>query len=265
MDDVIQGIPQLPQASPEYLAERIAALHPGANDDDTLPDATHDPPLGECLQLTPDQVRQRFYSFQQRNTAAGNTGWSNEWLRMIGDDSNTPHYVHTETPPNPIHVAFTTFFNKILQGRIVGEGRELLVTARLIMIPKPQGGLRPIRIECAMMRLMSATAAALARAVVSPLLRPIQLGGGLKCGVEIGARLLDAAYCRDDCIISVDIANAFNTTRHRVIWDALAEKFPGILRYFRMKHELPAKMIGNDGAVVAWTSRPRGSVGRTVL
>ena len=89
---------------------------------------------------------------------------------MLGDDRNTPNYVHTETPPNKLHVALTTFFNKILQGRIVGEGRELLVTARLIMIPKPLGGLRPIRIECAMMRLMSATAAALARVVVSPLL-----------------------------------------------------------------------------------------------
>lgn len=253
MDGVIKGVPQPPQASPEYLAERIAALHPEANEDDTLPDAAEDPPLDDCLQLTPDQVRQRFYTIQKKNTAAGNTGWSNEWLRMIGDDRNIPNYIHTETPPNALHVAFTNFFNKILQGRIVGEGRELLVTARLIMIPKPQGGLRPIRIECAMMRLMSATAAALARVVVSPLLRPIQLGGGLKCGVEIGARLLDAAYEREDAIISVDIANAFNTTRHRYIWDALAEKLPGILRYFRMKHEMPAKMIGNDGAVIAWT------------
>ena len=253
MDEVIRGVQQPLPVSPEYIAERIAALHPEANENDTLPDAAEDPPLSDCLQLTPDQVRQRFYTIQLKNTAAGNTGWSNEWLRMLGDDRNSPNYVHTETPPNALHVAFTHFFNKILQGRIVGEGRELLVTARLIMIPKPQGGLRPIRIECAMMRLMSATAAALARAVISPLLRPIQLGGGLKCGVEIGARLLDVAYCQEDCIISVDIANAFNTTRHRFIWDALAEKFPGILRYFRMKHELPAKMIGNDGSVVGLT------------
>ena len=91
-----------------------------------------------------------------------------------------------------------------------------------------------------MMRLMSATAAAIARLVVSPQLRPIQLGGGLKCGVEIGARLLDAAYERDDCVISVDIANAFNTTRHKVIWDGLAAMYPGILRYYRMKHETAA-------------------------
>ena len=99
-------------------------------------------------------MRQRFYAIQKKNTTAGNTGWSNEWLRMIGDDRNTPNYVHTETPPNALHVAFVKFFNKILQGRIVGEGRELLVIAHLIMIPKPQGGLRLI-----------------------------QLGGGLKCEV----------------------------------------------------------------------------------
>lgn len=71
--------------------------------------------------------------------------------------------------------------------------------------------------------------------------------------MEIGARLLDAAYSRDDTVISVDITNAFNSTHHRVMWDGLAEKFPSILRYFRMKHGTPSRMIGNDGKVVAWT------------
>ena len=41
--------------------------------------------------------------------------------------------------------------------------------------------------------------------------------------------------------------------RHRVMWDGLAEKFPSTLRYFRMKHGTPSRMIGNDGKVVAWT------------
>ena len=253
MDELLRGVNQQPQPSPEYLAERIAALHPLDDDRDDLPDAHYDPPVERCLQLTADQVRQRFYGISKKNTASGNTGWSNEWLRFLGDDRNEPNYVHTETLPNALHVAFTLFFNKILQGRIVGEGRSLIVTARLIMIPKPQGGLRPIRIECAMIRLMSATAAAIARAVLAPTLRPLQLGGGLKGGVEIGARLLDAAYARDDCIISVDIANAFNSTRHRRIWDSLRANYPEILRYYRMKYETPSKMIGNDGKIIAWS------------
>jgi hypothetical protein len=153
-----------------------------------------------------------------------------------------------------IHKAFTAFFNKILQGRITGEGRELLVTARLIMINKPDGGLRPIRIECAIMRLFGAVASGIARAVIGPMLRPLQLGGGLKCGVEFGARLLDAAYERGDGIISVDIANAFNTARHRPIWDGLQQKYPGILRYYRMKYETPARMVNNEGKVIGMTS-----------
>lgn len=67
------------------------------------------------------------------------------------------------------------------------------------------GGLRPIRIECATMQLMSATAAVLARVIIAPGLRPIQLGRGwggvgwgIRCGVEIRAKLLGPAYSRDD-------------------------------------------------------------------
>ena len=56
-------------------------------------------------------------------------------------------------------------------------------------------------------------------------------------------------------MISIDIANAFNTARHRAIWESLTDKFPGILRYYRMKHEFPAKMIGNDGETVAWMNK----------
>ena len=97
------------------------------------------------------------------------------------------------------------------------------------------------------MRFMRAIAAAIARATVGPLLHPMQPGRGLKCGVEFGARLLDAAHERDDGFVSIDIKNAFNTARHRPIWDGLAVMFPGILVYDRMKHELPSKMIDNFG------------------
>jgi Reverse transcriptase (RNA-dependent DNA polymerase) len=253
LQDLLTGVPAVPQASPEFIAQKIRDLHPVSDERDLLPDSAADPELDDCLQLNSDQVRDRFYSLKS-NTSAGNTGWTNEWLRLVGDDRNDPNYCATTTPPSPIHKAFTAFFNKILQGRITGEGRELLVTARLIMINKPDGGLRPIRIECAIMRLFGAVASGIARAVIGPMLRPLQLGGGLKCGVEFGARLLDAAYERGDGIISVDIANAFNTARHRPIWDGLQQKYPGILRYYRMKYETPARMVNNEGKVIGMTS-----------
>ena len=57
----------------------------------------------------------------------------------------------------------------------------------------------------------------------------MQLGGGLRCGVEFGARMLNAAYQREEAVISIDIANAFNSARHRHIWDGLLIVFPGVL------------------------------------
>ena len=104
------------------------------------------------------------------------------------------------------------------------------------------------------MRLFGAVASGIARAVIGPMLRPLQLGGGLKCGVEFRARLLDAAYERGDGIICVDIANAFNTARHRPICDGLQQKHPGILRYYRMKYGTPARMVNNEGKVIGMTS-----------
>ena len=253
MDGLLKGVPIQPPVTQEEMAKAIHALHPADDERDILPDAEDDPPLADCMQLTPDSVRAKFYTLQKKNTAAGNTGWTNEWLRMLGDDRMDVAYVHQVTPPTALHLAFTVFFNRVLQGRYSGEGRDLLVTARLIMIPKPQGGLRPIRIECAIMRLLGAVAAAMARVKVGPLLRPMQLGGGLRCGVEFGARMLDAAYLRDEAVLSIDIANAFNTARHRPIWNGLLTMFPGALRYYRMKHETSSRMIGNDGTLVGTT------------
>ena len=101
-----------------------------------FPDSAADPELDDCLQPNSDQVNDCFYSLKS-DTSAGDTGLTNEWLRLVEDDRNDPNYCATTTPPTPIHKALTAFFNKILQGRISGEGRELLVTARLIMINKP--------------------------------------------------------------------------------------------------------------------------------
>ena len=101
-----------------------------------------------------------------------------------------------DTPPLPIH---TAFFNKILRGDVLGGGHDLLITARLIMLPKGPQSFRPLRIECALMRLFSAAACDIARPLMATSLRPLQLGGGLRGGVEFGARLLDIGYDQGGC------------------------------------------------------------------
>ena len=96
----------------------------------------------------------------------------------------------------------------ITRGEIYGTARNLLVAARLNVVPKNGNKYRPIRIECAVCRLFGAVASDIARKIVGPGLQPIQTGCGLRCGVESGARMADLAYRLEDTIIAVDIANA---------------------------------------------------------
>ena len=121
------------------------------------------------------------------------------------------------------------------------------------MVPKEGNKYRPIRIECAICRLFGAVAAGVARKAVGPGLLPIQTGGGLRCEVEFASRMADLAYRQEDAIIAVDLKNAFNTIRHRPIFDAIMERHSPIARFFRWKYGTPSEMRDHSGRVVAHT------------
>jgi hypothetical protein len=207
---------------------------------DVLPDPADDPV--ECLQLTADdQVQDRIYRVNC-DSSSGRTGWTNALLRRLCDDRTGTAAGIADTPPLTIHLSLTSFFNKILRRAISGEGRDLLVGARLIMIPKGANAYRPIRIECAMMRLLGAAACDQACLQVAPFLRPHQVGGGLKGGVEFGARLLNIGHNQGDTIISIDVENAFNSTRHINVFQEILDKAPKLARIFRWKYGTPSSM-----------------------
>ena len=109
-----------------------------------------------------------------------------------------------------------------------------------MLIDKPDGGSRPIRIECACRRWFSAAACKVAMLTIRPHLRPLQLGGGL-------------SHREGLSVISVDIENAFNSTRHRVIYDSLCLYYPSLLPFFRFKYGQPSPMHNNAGDIVAYT------------
>ena len=141
----------------------------------------------------------------------------------------------------------------MLRGEVTGASRDLLVAARLNMVPKAGNKYRPIRIECAVCRLFGAIASSIARKVIGPGLQPIQTGGGLRCGMEFGARMVDLAYRQGDAIIAVDLRNAFNAIRHRPIFEAITERYNPITRFFRWKYGTPSEMRDHSGQIVAYT------------
>ena len=71
-------------------------------------------------------------------------------------------------------------------------------------------------------RWFSAAACEVAMLTIGPHLRPLQLGGGLSHGAGIGARMCGFFLHRDgSSVMSVDNENAFNSTRHSVVYDSL--------------------------------------------
>jgi len=174
-------------------------------------------------------------------------------LAFIADDRATIAYQHGLTPPNPLHVALTALCNKSLRGEIQDLGRDLMVSGRLQMVPKPDGGYRPIRIECAIQRLFGATAVAQAKLILKDQLYPLQLGGGYRSGAEIIARLMDTSYAQGDCLIKADLCNAFGSIRHRLIWAEIVRRIPSIARFFRWKYGDTCNRRNNAGDLVART------------
>ena len=96
---------------------------------------------------------------------------------------------------------------------------------------------------------------------MGPHLRSLQLGGGLSHCAGIGARMGGLFLQREGfSVISVDIENAFNSTRYRVIYDSLRLYYPSLIPFFRFKYEHPSSMRNNAGITVASTRTGVGQV-----
>ena len=70
---------------------------------------------------------------------------------------------------------------------------------------------------------------------------------------EIVSRADALAYDQGKAILSIDIKNAFNTTRLFIIHDGLLQADPSLLHYFRWRYGNPSTLRDNTGALVATT------------
>ena len=113
-------------------------------------------------------------------------------------------------------------------------------------------GFRPICMDCCAYRAVGPTSVVAARARL-PSMQPLQFGGGIRNGAEIVARADALAYDQGKAILSIDIKNAFNTTRLFIIHDGLLQADPSLLHYFRWRYGNPSTLRDNTGATVATT------------
>ena len=75
-------------------------------------------------------------NFGSVSTACPETGWSYGALKDIADGRRDPGFNAQTISPTVLHHALTKLCNRMLRGEIYGIACDLLVAARLNMVPK---------------------------------------------------------------------------------------------------------------------------------
>ena len=262
LSDLQLGHPIPDRLSIAAAKEKIAQLHPPANENDVLPEPTADPPAGE-LEITAEIVRRHIEGHPEEaipclstDSAQGSDGWTNKLIRQLSAmcKDRQDHLVHAQGAI-AFHANLARLYVNMYSNKIKGVAQTLWTTVRSVLLPKPDGGLRPIGISGALYRLAARIGAHYVLARTKDQLEPLQLGAGLRGGCEIGAQIAQVTYDRDDCNLSLDLSNAYNETRHRPIYDGLCKYGAGkeLLGFFRFAYDCSVELRGQGGALYGRT------------
>jgi hypothetical protein len=215
------------------IKEKLSALYPLDDEQDVLPDGDLDP---EGLTITPPQVEQMIKTLNRRS-CHGSSAWTNVAIcRLMRPplDKQDTSVVQT----------FTRMINMLCAGRIHPIVGTMWATSRAALLPKNDGGWRPLGIGEAWYRLVGRIVASIASPALARTLLPLQYAVGVKGGVEIAARMAQLAYdFPNDCvggeereemsILRIDTSNAFNTLSRSKMFSAVIQHAPGLARLVR--------------------------------
>jgi hypothetical protein len=160
-------------------------------------------------------------------SASGASGWTFKLLRQIykKEAYTTLHgaaHRHNAQAADPINPGMDSgigllhdFYHRILNGGIHARAMQRITMARLILIPKKNGGIRPIAIGDSTLRLMLRVINTKVAKDVGKQLEPIQVAVGTSGGCEIIASLVQHTLTKD---VTNDPASPTNTEPHRAAW-----------------------------------------------
>lgn len=199
----------------------IAALrdkHPAAEPPEALQDDC--PPLSidaEVLQRTLQRLEAK------RGSAGGPTGMTYEHILAA-----------TKGSVEALN-ATVAFVNLMLSGRLPHLGS--LLDSSLIGLQKPDGGVRPIAIGEVLYRL-TGLCALTALEEIGKSLAPLQLAVGVSGGVEALVHAIRSALEEDPetALLTVDMANAFNTVDRSALLAAVKKRAPSLLPYVQWSY-----------------------------
>jgi hypothetical protein len=172
----------------EDVVDKLAALHPSGPAPPPLP-----PSLHPIVELSVEEMR-KLIARSCHGTAPGPSGWTEELLSAVVQDDDLAADIAALT----VDIACNTVHR---------YARRLLTTSRLLPLPKPDGGVRPIACGEIFPKLASL-------AVLGSNAFPsddLQFGVAFPAGAEIIAHSARQAVLDGHAVLTLDCRNAFNT------------------------------------------------------
>ena len=221
------------------LRTSLERLFPAATDADRLPVQEGRDARG--MELSKDDVVAGLEGLP-RLSASGMSGWTYELLRDLAEEE-----------------PFVDRARELLNGLLAGKAGSPRVwcASRLVPLTKPGGGVRPICVMDAWVRLAGRIVAAKVATTLAEALAPLQFGVGVPGGVEVVAQavaLYDRVAAADESgalgVQTVDFVNAFNAVRRGAVWRGLEEFLPELLPFFRWGYGGATPLYLGSGAEV---------------
>ena len=227
-----------PKKIDEETKEKLRQLHP-ASPEVEIPHAFE---MHQIPGITEDEVARTVRRKLSRGAAPAQDGWTRELLIPLIDN-------HEALPE------FTAMINDLANGITSQSVMARLMASPLIPLEKPDGGVRPIAVESAIVKLISHIALSRITETAWKKAFPggLQFGVGPEANVEKAIRRARELLKEAPNAVLVDCTNAYNTISREAIIDRLS-KNPGFSPIYRMAawslRHTPLIVIENGEAVL---------------
>ena len=208
-------------------------------------------PEEERLVITAENLSNAIARSNQE-AKSGISAWLNPLLRRVfNDEDDNPHNATAMTHWAELATAYAN--GELLQ--CIYD--DMLNTAKIVLIPKPNqpGRLRPIAMECNLIKIMTK---AMALSVVDRLhfLAEVQSGVGVPDGVAKNvflafAHVLDEAVSNDETDLTLlDMTNGFGSIFKSAVFEGFQTYLPELSNWFRCSHSEPKRLFTAAGTEV---------------
>ena len=231
-----EAIPQLPD---DDAYEKLCAVHP---------EAVLDMPRcrGETFRTLVDpETLKSLVEKMANGAAAGPDGWTEDLLAPLLADSAVLHFV-------------TAVTQSLVDG-VAPASRKRITKSRLVGIPKPDGGIRPLAVGTIWLKIAARYLFLVHENAVLRHFSSLQFGCGEPNGSERVIHQTRRAHEQGETVCTIDARNAFNSPCRVALWKAVSSlacllPFLGI---FSLEYEDPSDLIwhGRDSTRYVRSSR----------